>query len=96
MTADVTKLIIAGVIAYALGNINPSIIISRVFYGIDIRKEGSGNAGTTNTIRVIGLTAGLICLAIDILKGFVAVTVGYNLGEAYGSMIAFAFVVLGH
>ena len=96
MTADVTKLIIAGVIAYALGNINPSIIISRVFYGIDIRKEGSGNAGTTNTIRVIGLTAGLICLAIDILKGFVAVTVGYSLGEAYGSMIAFAFVVLGH
>ena len=96
MTADVTKLIIAGVIAYALGNINPSIIISRVFYGIDIRKEGSGNAGTTNTIRVIGLTAGLICLAIDILKAFVAVTVGYNLGEAYGSMIAFAFVVLGH
>ncbi len=96
MTADVTKLIIAGVIAYALGNINPSIIISRLFYGIDIRKEGSGNAGTTNTIRVIGLTAGLICLAIDILKGFIAVTIGYNMGEMYGSMVAFAFVVLGH
>ena len=96
MTADVTKLIIAGVIAYALGNINPSIIISRLFYGIDIRKEGSGNAGTTNTIRVIGLTAGLICLAIDILKGFIAVTVGYNMGEMYGSMVAFACVVLGH
>lgn len=96
MTADVTKLIIAGVIAYALGNINPSIIISRLFYGIDIRKEGSGNAGTTNTIRVLGLTPGLICLAIDILKGFIAVTIGYNMGEAYGSMTAFACVVLGH
>ena len=91
-----TKLIIIGVIAYALGNINPSIIISRVFYGIDIRKEGSGNAGTTNTIRVIGLTAGLICLAIDILKGFVAVRIGYNMAEGYGAMVAFALVVLGH
>ncbi len=96
MTVDMTKLIIIGVIAYALGNINPSIIISRVFYGIDIRKEGSGNAGTTNTIRVIGLTAGLICLAIDILKGFVAVRIGYNMAEGYGAMVAFALVVLGH
>lgn len=96
MTVDMTKLIIIGVIAYILGNINPSIIISKVFYGIDIRKEGSGNAGTTNTIRVIGLTAGLICLAIDILKGFVAVRIGYNMAEGYGAMVAFALVVLGH
>lgn len=96
MTVDVTRLIIIGLIAYALGNINPSIIISKVFYGIDIRKEGSGNAGTTNTIRVIGLTAGLICLAIDILKGFIAVTIGYNMAESYGAMVAFALVVLGH
>ena len=96
MTPEITNLIIIGLIAYALGNINPSIIISRVFYGIDIRKEGSGNAGTTNTIRVIGLTAGLICLAIDILKGFVAVTIGYNMGDIKGSMVAFALVVLGH
>ena len=69
MTADVTKLIIAGVIAYALGNINPSIIISRVFYGIDIRKEGSGNPGTTNTLRVMGKKEALIVLLVDILKG---------------------------
>ena len=96
MTVDITKLIIVGVIAYALGNINPSIIISRLFYGIDIRKEGSGNAGTTNTIRVIGLTAGLICLAIDIFKGFLAVTIGYNMAETYGAMTGFALVVLGH
>ena len=60
MTVDVTKLIIAGVIAYALGNINPSIIISKLFYGIDISKDGSGNEGTANTIRVVGRTAGLI------------------------------------
>lgn len=96
MTPEITQLIIIGAIAYALGNINPSIIISKLFYGIDIRKEGSGNAGTTNTIRVIGLTPGLICLAIDILKGFVAVIIGYNMAETNGSMVAFALVVLGH
>lgn len=96
MTVDITKLVIIGVIAYAMGNINPSIIISRLFYGIDIRKEGSGNAGTTNTIRVIGLTAGVICLAIDIFKGYAAVLIGYRMGDMYGAMVAFALVILGH
>lgn len=91
-----TKLVIIGLIAYAMGNINPSIIISRLFYGIDIRKEGSGNAGTTNTIRVLGLTPGLICLGVDILKAFIAVTIGYNMGREYGAMTAFACVVIGH
>ena len=95
MTADITKLLIIGAIAYAIGNINPSIIIGWI-YGVDIRKEGSGNAGTTNTIRVIGLTAGLICLAVDVLKGFIAVTIGYNMGDVPGSMVAFACVVIGH
>lgn len=90
-----TQLLIIGAIAYAIGNISPSIIIGKI-YGVDIRKEGSGNAGTTNTIRVIGLTAGLICLFIDVLKGFVAVTIGYNMGGVTGSMVAFACVILGH
>ena len=95
MTLDYTNLAIIGAIAYAIGNISPSIIIGKI-YGVDIRKEGSGNAGTTNTIRVIGLTAGLICLFVDVLKGFVAVTVGYNMGDLMGSMVAFACVILGH
>ncbi len=95
MTGDMTQLLIIGAIAYAIGNISPSIIIGKI-YGVDIRKEGSGNAGTTNTIRVIGLTAGLICLFIDVLKGFVAVTIGYNMGGVTGSMVAFACVILGH
>ena len=95
MTGDVTQLLIIGAIAYAIGNISPSIIIGKI-YGVDIRKEGSGNAGTTNTIRVIGLTAGLICLFIDVLKGFAAVTIGYNMGDIQGSMVAFACVIVGH
>ena len=95
MNAAITRLIIIGLIAYALGNISPSIIIGKL-YGVNIRKEGSGNAGTTNVIRTIGLTAGLICLAIDILKAFIAVVIGYNMGDVTGSMVAFACVVIGH
>ena len=95
MNPETTQLIIIGLIAYALGNISPSIIIGYI-YGVNIRKEGSGNAGTTNVIRVIGLTAGLICLAIDMLKAFVAVVIGYDMGGISGSMVAFACVILGH
>ena len=63
------------VAAYLLGSINPSIIQGRL-KGIDIKKEGSGNAGTTNTLRVMGKKAALISLVGDILKGVVSVLLG--------------------
>ena len=94
-TADIIRLVIIGIGAYAIGNINPSIIIGKI-KGIDIRKEGSGNAGMTNTIRVMGLTAGIIVFIVDVMKAFIAVSIGYNLGGEPGAMAAFAGVVLGH
>lgn len=81
--------------AYLIGNINPSIIIGKI-KGIDIRKEGSGNAGMTNTIRVIGLWAGIIVFIVDVMKAFVAVKLGLGFAGAAGAMAAFAGVVLGH
>jgi len=59
--------------AYFIGSIPTSIWISRKFYKIDIRDYGSGNAGATNTFRVLGVKAGIIVFIVDILKGFVAV-----------------------
>ena len=56
------------IIAYLLGSISPSIIIGRI-KGIDIRKQGSGNAGTTNTLRVIGKKAAVVVLLVDVAKG---------------------------
>ena len=94
-SAAVLKLIGIGLAAYALGNINPSIIIGKL-KGIDIRKEGSGNAGMTNTIRVMGLGAGITVFIVDVLKAFIAVKIGLNIGGKYGAMIAFACVILGH
>ena len=64
------------IIAYFLGNISPSILLGRA-KGVDIKKEGSGNAGTTNALRVLGKKAAVITLIIDISKGFAAVQIGY-------------------
>lgn len=71
--------IFAIVIAYALGNISPSTIMAKA-KGIDIKKEGSGNAGTTNALRVMGKKAGAITFVVDILKGTVAVVLGGIIG----------------
>ncbi len=68
--------IVAGVtaiIAYLLGSINSSIIISKIISGKDIRTEGSGNAGATNMLRTHGKKAGVLTLICDMLKGVIAV-----------------------
>ena len=93
--AEVLRLVIICFAAYMIGNINPSIIIGKI-KGIDIRKEGSGNAGMTNTMRVMGLGAGIAVFVVDVLKAFIAVLLGHSLGGIYGAMAAFAGVVLGH
>ena len=92
---EIIKIAIMFIAAYLIGNINPSIIIGKI-KGIDIRKEGSGNAGMTNTIRVIGLWAGIIVFIVDVMKAFVAVKLGLGFIGPAGAMAAFAGVVLGH
>lgn len=63
--------------AYLLGSIPTSIWIGKLFFNIDIREHGSGNAGATNTFRVMGAKAGFFVFAIDMLKGFAAVRLLY-------------------
>ncbi|MGI6731550.1 MAG: glycerol-3-phosphate 1-O-acyltransferase PlsY [Anaerovoracaceae bacterium] len=87
--------ILAVIIAYFLGNISPAIIIGKLS-GIDIRSKGSGNAGTTNVLRVLGKKAAVVTLIIDILKGVVAVLVGRYLGGENTAMICGVAVFIGH
>ena len=89
------KIIIPVVIAYLLGNISPSIILGKI-HGIDIKKEGSGNAGTTNALRVLGKKAALITLVIDIGKGVLAVIIGRLVGGAAVGYICALAVFCGH
>lgn len=83
------------IIAYFIGNISPSILLAKS-KGMDIKKEGSGNAGTTNALRVMGVKAGIITLVIDILKGVATVLLAELIaGEACGRYCAVA-VIIGH
>lgn len=66
-------LIIAGfVMAYLLGSLPTSVWLGEAYFGIDVRDYGSGNAGATNTFRVLGRKAGTIVMLVDILKGWTA------------------------
>ncbi len=70
--------------AYLLGSIPSAVWVGKLFYGVDIRQHGSGNAGATNTFRVLGKRAGIPVLFMDILKGWVAVKVSYFVAEMLG------------
>ncbi|REJ83637.1 MAG: glycerol-3-phosphate 1-O-acyltransferase [Bacteroidetes bacterium] len=73
---------IAGLLlAYLIGSIPSAVWVGITFYGIDVREYGSGNAGATNTFRVLGKKPGIAVLLMDILKGFLAVKVAYILGD---------------
>lgn len=60
-------------LAYCIGSIPTALIVSKVFFGIDIREYGSGNMGATNTFRVLGSKYGTIVMVVDMLKGMAAV-----------------------
>jgi glycerol-3-phosphate acyltransferase PlsY len=60
-------------LAYLIGSVPTAVWIGKLFYGIDVREFGSGNAGATNTFRVLGKNAGIPVLIIDVLKGYLAV-----------------------
>jgi len=71
------QVIVLFIMAYLIGSIPTSVWVSRYFFNIDIRDFGSGNAGATNTFRVLGVKAGSFVFLFDFLKGFVAVDLAY-------------------
>lgn len=89
------KIIAAVIIAYFIGNISPSTMLAKA-RGLDIKKEGSGNAGTTNALRVMGKKAGIITLVVDILKGTCAVLLGTLIGGYMAGMCCAVAVFCGH
>ena len=85
------------IISYLLGNVNAAYIYGRVTKNTDIRQHGSGNAGTTNALRVMGKKAAIIVFICDFLKGFFAVLLAKLLsGGAYAEAIATLAVIIGH
>ena len=95
--------IIVAILAYAIGSVNFSVLISRKMAGFDVREKGSGNAGTTNVLRAVGIKAAIITLICDILKGIVAVLIAFLIGNmsqtadrALLIQIAGILVIVGH
>ena len=95
--------IIMGLIAYAIGSVNFSVILSKKMAGFDVREKGSGNAGTTNMLRSVGKKAAAVTLICDILKGIVAIIIAIVLGNIFNVenksllvQIAGIAVVVGH
>jgi len=64
-------------LAYLIGSIPTSVWVGKIFYGVDVRDYGSGNAGATNALRTLGARAGIPVFIIDALKGYLAVRLLY-------------------
>ncbi|MCC5925775.1 MAG: glycerol-3-phosphate 1-O-acyltransferase PlsY [Bacteroidetes bacterium] len=74
------------VLSYLIGSIPTSVWVGKLTKGVDIRDHGSGNAGATNTFRVLGWKAGAVVSLIDLSKGFVAAFYISQIGFAFGEM----------
>ena len=95
--------VIMAIIAYLIGSINFSVILSKKMAGFDVREKGSGNAGATNMLRSVVKKAAVLTLICDILKGVVSISIAMILGNIVQNMnkelliqIAGIFVVVGH
>jgi len=79
---------VAIVLAYLLGSIPAALWVGKKFHNIDVREHGSGNAGATNVIRVLGWKTGIPVLIIDLAKGWLAAMLPlfFNLTEPGGSL----------
>jgi len=90
----IVKIILVLVVGYLLGSLNTSIIVGK-FYGTDIRKHGSGNAGMTNTLRTLGKAAAVLVIIGDILKGVLSYLIGNLIANTVPASVSLDFVGIG-
>jgi len=95
--------IVMAIVAYAIGSVNFSVLISKKMAGFDVREKGSKNAGTTNVLRNVGKRAAALTLICDILKGVVALVIAMlvakfvqETNKAILMELSAFFVVVGH
>ena len=97
VTNNLFKILIVIAAGYLLGSISTGVVLSRLFAKTDIRTQGSGNAGTTNMLRVLGRRMALLTFIGDMLKGIIAVFIGkWLIGGELGGLLGVAGAVLGH
>lgn len=84
------------ILAYAIGSIPSGLVVGKLAKGIDIREHGSGNLGATNAFRTLGVKAGSVVVAADILKGTLAAALPYLLHVPIHPLLAGVAAVIGH
>ncbi len=91
------QIVLCSLLGYLIGNINAAYIISKL-RGFDIRERGSGNAGASNVMMVIGKKEGAIAAVFDIIKAFVAASLGAKLFAEikFARILAGSCCILGH
>src|ERR1700733_14541389 len=89
------QIILTFILAYLIGSIPSAVWIGKTFYGKDVRNYGSGNAGATNTFRVLGAGAGIVVLTADMLKGIIAVLPAHFPGGGNFSSSQFLYYQTG-
>lgn len=87
---------VIAVAAYLLGSVSTSVVLSKLVFRTDVRKQGSGNAGATNVARNFGMKAGIMTLLGDMLKTLIAMLIGVLLGGDPGKAVAGIACLLGH
>lgn len=91
------NMILTVLFGYLLGSISTGVVLSKLFAKTDIRTQGSGNAGTTNMLRILGRKMALLTFVGDMLKGIIAVFIGKALvGGDLGGVLGVVGAVLGH
>ncbi|WP_019714537.1 glycerol-3-phosphate 1-O-acyltransferase PlsY [Bacillus spizizenii] len=84
------------ILAYLIGSIPSGLIVGKLAKGVDIREHGSGNLGATNAFRTLGVKAGSVVIAGDILKGTLATALPFLMHVDIHPLLAGVFAVLGH
>ncbi|QEA58504.1 glycerol-3-phosphate 1-O-acyltransferase PlsY [Leuconostoc koreense] len=84
------------ILSYLVGSLVPGFWVGKIFYHKDIRDEGSGNIGTTNSFRVLGVRAGITVLALDMLKGTAAGLLPLLFHSSINPMLVGIGAILGH
>lgn len=102
MQLELTSIALLAFVSYLFGSIPSAVWMGRRFHGIDVRAHGSGNAGATNTFRVLGKKTGIAVLLADVTKGYASSLLVLFLPlDTYEQLVQFrllfgAFAVLGH
>lgn len=96
LAAEVVAFFVLLVLAYLVGSIPFGLVVGKLFYHVDVREHGSGNVGTTNVFRVLGVKAGIVVLVCDMLKGYIPALIAAYFFNPWFAIFVAAAPVVGH